>query len=83
MVIHDRIKNTVTVTELGGIAAKYYIRFESVEIFNREFKSKMSEADVFGMLSSSVEVGAKQSMTFRIAHLLIYSLIRYKCESQR
>ena len=44
------------ITDLGGIAAKYYIRLASVEVFNERFKPKMSEADVLNMLSYSTEV---------------------------
>ncbi|KAF8914047.1 Sec63 Brl domain-containing protein [Gymnopilus junonius] len=43
------------VTDLGRIAAKYYIRHASVEIFNKEFRPKMSEADILAMLSMSTE----------------------------
>ena len=46
----------LSVTDLGRIAAKYYIRHSSVEIFNQRFKSVMSEADVLKMLSWSTEV---------------------------
>lgn len=44
------------ITDLGRIAAKYYIRYKSIEIFNKVFKPKMTEADVLGMLCSSTEV---------------------------
>ena len=43
-------------TDLGGIAAKYYIRIASIEVFNERFKPRMSEADVLTMLSHSTEV---------------------------
>ena len=43
-------------TDLGKIAAKYYIRVASIEIFNERFKPRMSEADVLKMLSYSTEV---------------------------
>ena len=43
-------------TDLGRIAAKYYIRLASIEIFNQRFKPRMSEADVLTMLSHSTEV---------------------------
>jgi antiviral helicase SLH1 len=32
------------------------IRIESIEVFNKEFKPKMTEADVLAMLSMSTEV---------------------------
>ena len=44
------------ITDLGRIAAKYYIRHSSLEIFNKEFRPKMTEADVLAMLSMSTEV---------------------------
>ena len=44
------------ITDLGRIAAKYYIRYKSIEIFNEVFKPKMTEADVLGMLCRSTEV---------------------------
>jgi antiviral helicase SLH1 len=47
---------TLKITDLGNIAAKYYIRIASIEIFNEQFKPKMSEADVLTMLCHSTEV---------------------------
>lgn len=44
-------------TDLGRIAAKYYIRLASIEVFNEKFRPRMSEADVLTMLSYSTEVG--------------------------
>ena len=43
------------ITDLGSIAAKYYIRYSSMEIFDEELRPKMSEADVLGMLCKSTE----------------------------
>ena len=48
---HGRFKTT----DLGRIAAKYYIRYSSMEIFANEFRPKMSEADVLAMLCKSTE----------------------------
>lgn len=56
MVVHDPATGALQVTDLGRIAAKYYIRFASIEIFTNEFKPRMSEADVLAMLSQSKEV---------------------------
>ncbi|KIJ36068.1 hypothetical protein M422DRAFT_179881 [Sphaerobolus stellatus SS14] len=42
---------TLTITDFRLIAAKYYIRVSSIEIFNKEIKHVMSEADVLAMLS--------------------------------
>ncbi|KAJ6539226.1 Sec63-domain-containing protein [Mycena capillaripes] len=55
MIIFDRLSGDLTITDLGRIAAKYYIRHTSIEIFNKEFRQKMSEADVLVMLSKSTE----------------------------
>ncbi|KAG1755822.1 Sec63-domain-containing protein [Suillus lakei] len=46
-----------SITDLGRIAARYYIRHASIEVFNKEFKPKMTEADALSMLSMSTEVG--------------------------
>jgi len=46
-----------SITDLGRIAARYYIRYASIEVFNKEFKPKMTEADALAMLSMSTEVG--------------------------
>ncbi|KXN86403.1 Putative helicase mug81 [Leucoagaricus sp. SymC.cos] len=55
MVVKDHRSDSFTPTELGRIAAKYYLRHASVEIFNKEFRPRMSEADVLAMLSMSTE----------------------------
>ena len=54
MVVKDNKTDSYIITELGRIAARYYLRHTSVEIFN-EFRPKMSEADVLAMLSMSTE----------------------------
>ena len=56
MVVHDPATGALQVTDLGRIAAKYYIRNASIENFNKEFQPKMTEADVLAMLSQSKEV---------------------------
>jgi antiviral helicase SLH1 len=55
----ERLKTTsaFSITDLGRIAARYYIRYSSIEVFNKEFKPKMTEADALSMLSMSTEVG--------------------------
>lgn len=55
MVVKDNKTDSYIITELGRIAARYYLRHTSVEIFNKEFRPKMSEADVLAMLSMSTE----------------------------
>lgn len=56
MVVFDRQTRGFIITDLGRIAAKYYIRYGSIEIFNKVLRPKMSEADVLGMLCMSKEV---------------------------
>lgn len=56
MVVKDTRTESYAIAELGRIAARYYIRYASVEIFNKEFRPRMSEADVLAMLSMSTEV---------------------------
>src|SRR5262245_37070854 len=38
MIIHDAKRNTFIITDLGRIAAKYYVRHSSIEIFNSQFR---------------------------------------------
>jgi len=63
MVVKDNKTDNYTITELGRIAARYYLRHTSVEIFNKEFRSKMSEADVLAMLSMSTEVRSQFALS--------------------
>lgn len=65
------IPNTgaLSITDLGRIAAKYYIRQSSIETFNAHLKPTMTEADVLGVLSMSSEVCQKY-------HTLKYPLTR-------
>jgi hypothetical protein len=56
MVQFDEAKSTFTITDIGRIAAKYYIRHASIEVFQKEFRPKMTEADVLALLAMSTEV---------------------------
>lgn len=56
MIAFDREYGNFVITDLGRIAAKYYIRCNSIEIFNKELKPKMTEADVLAVLCMSTEV---------------------------
>ncbi|EPQ59321.1 Sec63-domain-containing protein [Gloeophyllum trabeum ATCC 11539] len=60
MINFDRPRETLTITDIGRIAAKYYIRHSSIMIFNKEFRPKMTEADVLAMLSMSTEFDQMQ-----------------------
>ncbi|KAF9008935.1 Sec63 Brl domain-containing protein [Cyathus striatus] len=55
MIVFDPTTESFTSTDLGTIAAKYYIRHSSMEIFNKNFRPKMSQADVLALLSNSTE----------------------------
>ncbi|KAF8974332.1 Sec63-domain-containing protein [Flammula alnicola] len=55
MIAYDPEHGHFQITELGRIAAKYYIRHTSIEIFNKELRPRMSEADVLAVLSMSTE----------------------------
>ena len=56
MITFDGMNGSFTILDLGRIAAKYYIRHASIEIFNKEFRPKMTEADVLRVLCLSTEV---------------------------
>ncbi|KAF8592674.1 Sec63-domain-containing protein [Ramaria rubella] len=55
MITFNENTGSLVITDLGRIAAKYYIRTASIEIFNKEFRPVMREADVLGLLSMSTE----------------------------
>lgn len=55
MVNFDEASGAFTITDLGRLAAKYYIRHASIEIFNEVFRPKMTEADALAMISRSTE----------------------------
>ncbi|KAF8623442.1 hypothetical protein AX15_006384 [Amanita polypyramis BW_CC] len=55
MIVFEELTGTFRSTDLGRIAARYYIRHTSVEMYNKEFRSSMSEADVLAMMSMSTE----------------------------
>lgn len=56
MIAFDRQSGAFVITDLGRIAAKYYIRHASIEIFNKEFRPGMTEADALVILCQSTEV---------------------------
>jgi len=81
MIIFDNRVGSFRIKDLGSIAAKYYIKHSSIEIFNQEFKPKMSHADVLAMLSMSSEVSDISGDCGMI--LIKPSLTKFKCESRR
>ena len=56
MITFDEPTGRFEITDLGRIAARYYIRHASIEIFNENLKAIMSEADVLGVVAMSTEV---------------------------
>lgn len=56
MVNYDQESGALVSTDLGRIAAKYYIRAKSIVIFIERMRSKMSEADAFDLVCRSTEV---------------------------
>jgi antiviral helicase SLH1 len=69
MIAFDTRNGSLATKDLGRIAAKYYIKHSSVEIFNQEMKPKMSHADVLAMLSMSTEVGSIFVKRMRLTNL--------------
>ena len=63
MITFENQHGRFQITDLGRIAAKYYIRYSSMEIFAKEFRPKMSEADVLAMLCKSTEARSLFIMT--------------------
>ncbi|PWZ02743.1 Sec63-domain-containing protein [Testicularia cyperi] len=55
MVVHDTTTDRLQVSDLGRIAAKYYIGYRTIEIFNERLRPNMSEADVLGLLSQATD----------------------------
>lgn len=51
----DQETGRMTVTDLGRIAARYYIPWRTIEIFNEKLKPKMTEADVLSVLSLATD----------------------------
>jgi antiviral helicase SLH1 len=61
--------NTFTIKDVGRIAAKYYIRHQSIEVFWTLFRPQMSEADILHMLSKSTEFNQIQIRESEIKEL--------------
>ena len=53
MMQFDAASGQLTITELGRIAAKYYITYKTIETFNGKLKSQMSEADILHVFSQA------------------------------
>lgn len=44
-----------SITDLGRIASQFYIKYDTVEIFNEFLKSVMNEGDILAVISQSSE----------------------------
>ncbi|CEH19355.1 sec63-domain-containing protein [Ceraceosorus bombacis] len=51
----DETAGHLAITDLGRIAAKYYIPNGTIEIFNEKLKPRMTEADVLSVLSLATD----------------------------
>lgn len=77
MIQFDEMKSTFAITDIGRIAAKYYIRHASIEVFQMEFKPRMTEADALALLSMSTEVSSMGRLVY--IHRTFVSLTKFKC----
>jgi antiviral helicase SLH1 len=64
MITFNELTEAFIITERGQIAARYYIRHQSIEIFNKEMRPVMTEADVLRLISKSTEVGNTNLLLF-------------------
>lgn len=55
MLDFDEATGKMTITDLGRIAARYYIPWRTIEIFNERLRAKMTEADVLNVLSKATD----------------------------
>ena len=55
MIQYDVDTGSLTSTDLGIIASRYYLNSASIEIFNDLFQSRLTEADALGVVSRSHE----------------------------
>ncbi|EIW72173.1 hypothetical protein TREMEDRAFT_70643 [Tremella mesenterica DSM 1558] len=55
MIRFDEMAGALAITDLGRIAAKYYLKHSTVEVFNGLFKPEMKNADLFDMLCQATE----------------------------
>jgi len=68
MIDHSKDSGSFAITDLGRIAAKYYIHHRSIEIFNKVLGPYMTEDGVLSMISLSTEVSDFQQTIHRDMH---------------
>ncbi len=68
-------------TDLGRIASHFYIKYDTVEVFNEMFKTHSTEADVFAMVSHSQEFQQVKvqfkSVFFFISFMMPYLFVSF------
>ncbi|KAL7424447.1 putative steryl acetyl hydrolase mug81 [Cryptotrichosporon argae] len=79
MIQFDEHTSTFAITDLGRIAAKYYIKYNTVEVFAPLFKSNMGNADIFAMLSQATEFAQIQVRDNEIDELTAIMTSRDQC----
>ncbi|KAK4325026.1 hypothetical protein Pmani_004371 [Petrolisthes manimaculis] len=57
MVRFDEATGYLHITDMGRIASQFYIKYDTIEIFNEFLKSVMNEADILSVISQSTEFG--------------------------
>lgn len=55
MIEFDEASKRLTVTEQGRIAARYYITYKTIEIFNEALNGQMTEADLLGVFGKATD----------------------------
>jgi len=55
MIRYDMRTGNLSITDLGRIASHYYLKYDTVEIFNELNKSIMNEAQILSMISRAQE----------------------------
>ncbi|XP_042220102.1 activating signal cointegrator 1 complex subunit 3-like [Homarus americanus] len=55
MVRYDEGTGYLHITDMGRVASQFYIKYDTVEIFNEFLKAVMNEADILAVISQSSE----------------------------
>ena len=87
MISFNQETGALVSTDLGRIAAKYYIRAKTVVIFIERMRPKMSEADVFDLVCKSTEVRLlfeMEGLFFLLTNISVeYSSTKYNCAKMK
>ena len=55
MIRYDRTLGSLVPTSLGKVGSHYYIKYDSMQTYNRELKPHMTQIDIFRLFSLSKE----------------------------